>query len=611
MKKILSLLLMAIVMLHASDHPSGSGGKLLDFYQSWKPYIDARRNISKNVGPFTLGNYTLYDAKLGKIYYPKGWKMGRFYIPAGVSASSVLFSTKPNTNLRVHLTFVGSNESAVPVIDHDGARRASGTWNMQGTVELRSGQNAEAITFDVKQIQAKGGGWLYWDVVEDIASPESVAQPEQYGYTATSNPSVTATIYYKFPSFSVLDPWIAKTNFLNGSGDPSEANTGSIKIIDRPSATQRPKVRYTSPSVGFQRYDSMADYLAGGGSQGGGSSSSSVSSSSVSSSSSSSVASSSSSSYDNGGVCAPDEHLTDFGCEKNNPQSSSSVVYSSSSSSSSVYYSSSSSSVGNGGGICGPNEHLTDFGCESDNPVPVPVVSSSSLSSRVSSSSAASSSSVAAVTTVFEVKEKASLSKSETDAIADKLAGRTFALHGSILKNEYGTVIYITDAKKAYIYKGVTQGNVVWSKDIAPEFLTLTKIGGTYVFGPLMEDEDKIVGPETDLEYSAVPIIGKVVHYERADKSAWLAIDTDSGVLYALKLIDGEPYKIKLFDASSSLMKGMRIDDSAGTVTFGGLKPASTPEASSSSSVSSVSTDPVEECKQKGGSWSDDFGCSI
>lgn len=607
MLKIILSALFLLSALHASSYRSIHKGKLLNDFNANKVYMGENKRgraytFYLQTGYFTLGNYTMYDKGSGTMYYPNGWRSGRAYIPSSVTYAEIKIVTKPNTHLRVHLTFVGSDETAMPVIDHDKAvRKKNGPWNMKGTIELHSGQNAEGMFFDTAAIAAHGGGWLYYDVCEDLQSPEDVAQPEQYGYTTTSNPTINVEIGYKINKFSDLDPWIARTNFLTKSGDPSEANTGSIKVIDRPKPGTTTTV-YTTPSVAFQHYDSMADYLSGSGSSGGGSVSSPASSSSESSGVSSSVSSSSSSSFD--GECPAGQHWVgneDFGgCE---PDSSSSSSFVSSSSSST-------STSSPSGTICGADEVLGDFGCEPRGGSSSSYTASSSSKAATSSSSVPSSSSTADDNGAFSVATTGSVSASESKALASLLLGHSFHLHGSVVKDGHGSVIYVTASKNAYVYKGITEGSVVWSKNIAPEFTGIYPATGIVKFGTLADATD-LVGPEEDLANQSVPIIGYMVHYKKADKAAWLAIDLNEKIMYKLSIIDGAPYRVELFGAQSDVMKSMLVDPENQTVSFGAAAVSSSSSSVAKSSSSSSSRQPVKECTDKGGSWDDDFGCSI
>jgi len=218
---------------------------------------------------------------------------------------------------------------------------------------------------------------------------------------------------------------------------------------------------------------------------------------------------------------------------------------------------------------------------------------------------------------IFEVYDFASISAAERNDISTLLlSGTSFDLHGRVVKDTHGTVVYVTSAKNAYVYKGVTNGSIVWSQNIAPKFSGIYPTSSNVKFGSLLSTAG-LVGPEADLANQSVPIIGYLIHYNSPDKAAWLAIDVNANTMYKLEIIGGVPYKVTLFGPQSEVMSKMVMDLAHSTVSFNGSATASSTvssvssvSSSSSSSYSSstvIAVDSEQACIDSGGTWDIDW----
>ena len=194
-------------------------------------------------------------------YYPNGWKGMRIYIPSGIKIANLSFITKPNADIKVHITFIGSLETSTVLINHNKPKNpGSALWDMNGTTEVIV-HNTGRINFDSNIINEKAGGWLYIDIVDDLLNPEYISSPENYGYEQPVFPEILLQLAIQTTTASDINQWIASTLFLEGGGDPSEADTHNILIMNKLESNIVSSNEITDLEMGSQQYVDMDDYI--------------------------------------------------------------------------------------------------------------------------------------------------------------------------------------------------------------------------------------------------------------------------------------------------------------------------------------------------------------
>jgi len=169
-------------------------------------------------------------------YAPSGWQSYKAYYPPGTSYSTLLFTARPNSSYRVHLTFKADDDKT---IDHYSAEPTTTFLKDKETREFRV-RNVGSMLIDSAMINASDGGWLYIDIIEDAANLAS-----DFG---DQNPSIDISIRSQISDKARFNAWKNGIDLL-ADGRPGDA-VDTLTIIDkRANSTKVTKIITMDPAI--------------------------------------------------------------------------------------------------------------------------------------------------------------------------------------------------------------------------------------------------------------------------------------------------------------------------------------------------------------------------
>ncbi len=182
---------------------------------------------SESGAPLPLSAMTslTYHANLNKDdeFCVNNWSRMKLYIPAGTTSFKVIFTTRTNTNYRVHATFKAINSQTINHIENATKIAFSDNIINQFTVSDQI-INIGSLSISNKDILTIGnGGWLYIDIVGDTAIRPSA-------YYNNYNAKIAIAPKYVIGDTQAFNNWLSNTTFKD-NGDPVD-DVNSLNIIN-------------------------------------------------------------------------------------------------------------------------------------------------------------------------------------------------------------------------------------------------------------------------------------------------------------------------------------------------------------------------------------------
>ena len=250
MKKIVAMLMLTSLWLGASEFVSLTHGQLLD-----------KMNTQGAKG----GSYLSFTDKFqmthsagrasGNLEYtvPNGWQRFKIYIPAGMKSGGIVMTPSTNVGFRYYFHFKANinnnidNASTSPYFTSpyafEGQQTLAGKGTPTSSISLDSYADA---------INAAGGGWIYFDILEDNFNLGTNYQD------TILHPNLTVSWSVILKDDANVDAWVSNTVFIGG--DPEDA-VSVVYSTDPDGSTQTVQM-----DRGETHYNSMQDYTNGGGS---------------------------------------------------------------------------------------------------------------------------------------------------------------------------------------------------------------------------------------------------------------------------------------------------------------------------------------------------------
>ena len=247
MKKFMIAILLSAVWLGASEFVSLTHGKLLD--KLIEQGADAGSYLS-----FTDKFQMTHSAGLGdgSVDYtvPNGWQRFKIYIPGGVKSGGVVMTPSTNISFRYYFHFKADRNNIIDNSVTDLYYMTPDAFNKQQTL-MGKGTPTSSVSLDefVDAINAAGGGWIYFNILEDNYNlgsnyPNSVVHPDL---------SVSWSFILK--DDADINKWVNSTVFIEG--DPEDA-TDLIESINPDGKTET-----LTMDRGVTHYDSLENYANG------------------------------------------------------------------------------------------------------------------------------------------------------------------------------------------------------------------------------------------------------------------------------------------------------------------------------------------------------------
>jgi hypothetical protein len=239
--------------LTGSGYPSLHRGTFLQSYVDVAPLTAGEIVYQKYA--VEIAKQGRKDAGTGAFYAPDGWHGFKMYIPGGVQIAVINIITYPNTTLRVHAKFKASGNN---VINH--LSPVSSIANSELLTQVTDESivyNTYRYRLDAAALNEAGGGWIYFDMIEDTENFDS-----HFGHSVTPTVYVTSDVMVKDPDS--FNAWLASTPFLANSGDPADTVSGNklmVYEVYQPGTTTERTVSFGTQDTVF--YTSLDDYSGG------------------------------------------------------------------------------------------------------------------------------------------------------------------------------------------------------------------------------------------------------------------------------------------------------------------------------------------------------------